>query len=184
MGRPTSVNDAATITGGAMVATSKGSTQMRRGTTARISALVIVGIALITGCHPSVLVSAVAPPSHLGTVVGFMEGEGGAITMQELREHAGSTWSICGDVTATQLGNRSPTATVSTDGSGQFTLELPHGTYRLASTNTVGCAYAGKPYVTPACVAQGTCSEAIPAPVEVEVTADHTTHTALYELVP
>ena len=159
-----------------MVALSK---RLRRapsvvGVIARGPALALLVSLLITGCHSSVLLSSAAPPHGLGTVVGFMEGEGGAMSL-----HGTGTWRICGSVTATKLGSHGPTSTVSTGSSGQFTLSLSPGTYQLATSDTVGCSFIGKKYLTPSCVQQGTCYEAKPAPVVVQVTVGRESHTAL-----
>ena len=94
------------------------------------------------------------------------------------------TWRICGSVTATEVGGHSPTSTVSTDATGEFTLKFPPGSYQLSSSNTISCAFVGHTYVTPACVRQGTCHEATPAPVLVSVTAGHESHATLFEVVP
>jgi hypothetical protein len=149
------------------------------GVIARGPALALLVAVLITGCRSSGLLSPAAPPSGLGTVVGFLEGEGGAMSL-----HGTGTWMICGSVTATKLGSHAPTSTVSTDASGQFTLSLPPDTYQLTTSNTVGCSFIGKKYLTPSCVQHGTCHEAMPAPVDVQVTVGRESHTALYEEVP
>ena len=164
-----------------MVAASKGLTRARSmlGTAVRGSALGLLVAALLTGCRISTLSASATPQSDLGTIVGLMQGEGGAMSISGT-----GTWRICGSVTATKVGVHSPTSTVTTDATGAFTLKLPAGSYELTSANTISCAFVGRAYVTPACVRQGTCHEATPAPVLVSVTAGHESHATLFEVVP
>jgi len=164
-----------------MVAARNGLTRAHSmlGTAARGSALAFLVAALLTGCRISTLAASANPQSDLGTIVGLMQGEGGAMSISGT-----GTWRICGSVTATEMGGHSPTWTVSTDATGEFTLTLPAGSYQLTSSNTISCAFVGRTYVTPSCVRQGTCYEATPAPVLVSVAAGRESHATLFELVP
>ena len=164
-----------------MVAASKGLTQARSmlGAAARGSALALLAAAMLTGCRISTLSASASPQSDLGTIVGLMQGEGGAMSISGT-----GSWRICGSVTATEVGGHSPTWTVSTNATGEFALKLPAGSYQLTSSNTISCAFVGRTYVTPACVRQGTCHEATPAPVLVSVTAGHESHATMNEEVP
>jgi len=189
LGRQT-VSDSVTMTTEEklhMVATSERLTQgcCRLGTTARGVALALLAAALITGCGTSTPPSSATPQSGFGTIVGIMQGEGGARPLGSNGNptNANPTWRICGSLTATELGGRSRTLTVPTDATGQFTLKIPAGSYRLTSSNTSACSNGGRVYSAPAC-SPSPCHEATPAPVVVRVTAGHESRVTLNELVP
>jgi hypothetical protein len=168
-----------------MIATSKRLTRAcyMLGAVARAATLGLLAAALITGCSTLTPPSSATPQSGFGTVVGVMQGEGGAVSPGGNLTNANPTWRICGSLTATELGGHSRTLTVRTDATGQFTLKIAAGRYRLTSSNTSACSSGGGAYSPPEC-SPSPCHEATPTPVVVGVTDGHESHVTLSEIVP